>query len=76
VVNCHSTYCILRCDVHSSRIKACILDFVASLNYVAVVVYQRLQCPYTQNVDDSWILELIFTPGEPRIRILQWLFIK
>lgn len=25
-------------------------------------------------MDDSWITELIFKPGEPRIRLLQWLF--
>ncbi|KAL3853254.1 hypothetical protein ACJMK2_016809 [Sinanodonta woodiana] len=32
-----------------------------------------LHCPYTEDVDESWIAELIFKPGEPRIRLLQWL---
>ncbi|KAL5014850.1 hypothetical protein ScPMuIL_009120 [Solemya velum] len=34
----------------------------------------NLGCPYTEGVEDSWISELIFKPGEPRIRLLQWLF--
>ena len=34
---------------------------------------QELECPYIQGVDDSWIEELLFKPGEPRIRLLQWL---
>ncbi|XP_052081435.1 HAUS augmin-like complex subunit 7 [Mytilus californianus] len=36
----------------------------------------KIGCPYTEGVDDSWITELIFKPGEPRIRLLQWLFSK
>ncbi|XP_050414177.2 HAUS augmin-like complex subunit 7 [Patella vulgata] len=36
----------------------------------------KLGCPYTEGVDESWVLELIFKPGEPRIRLLQWLFAK
>lgn len=36
----------------------------------------QLSCPYTENVEEGWILELLFTPGEPRIRLLQWLFSK
>ncbi|XP_013410203.1 uncharacterized protein LOC106173581 [Lingula anatina] len=36
----------------------------------------QLGCPFTEDVDVSWILELIFKPGEPRIRLLQWLFSK
>ncbi|XP_041350038.1 uncharacterized protein LOC121369187 [Gigantopelta aegis] len=35
-----------------------------------------LGCPYTEGVDASWILEPLFKPGEPRIRLLQWLFVK
>ncbi|ESO89865.1 hypothetical protein LOTGIDRAFT_234008 [Lottia gigantea] len=35
-----------------------------------------LGCPYTEGVDESWVLELISKPGEPRIRLLQWLFSK
>lgn len=34
----------------------------------------QLSCPYTENVGEEWILELIFSPGEPRIQLLQWLF--
>ncbi|XP_045166766.2 uncharacterized protein LOC123530121 isoform X2 [Mercenaria mercenaria] len=36
----------------------------------------QLGCPYTEGVEDSWISELIFKPGEARIRLLQWLFSK
>jgi HAUS augmin-like complex subunit 7 len=36
----------------------------------------QLACPYTENVEENWILELVFTPGESRIRLLQWLFSK
>ncbi|KAL4225877.1 HAUS augmin-like complex subunit 7 [Mactra antiquata] len=36
----------------------------------------QLGCPYTEGVEDSWINELIFKPGEARIRLLQWLFSK
>ncbi|XP_060582550.1 HAUS augmin-like complex subunit 7 [Ruditapes philippinarum] len=35
-----------------------------------------LGCPYTEGVEDSWIAELLFKPGESRIRLLQWLFSK
>ncbi|XP_076448582.1 uncharacterized protein LOC143285220 [Babylonia areolata] len=35
-----------------------------------------LGCPYTQGAEDSWITELVFKPGEPRIRLLQWLLSK
>ena len=35
-----------------------------------------LECPFTVDVEDSWISELIFKPGEQRIRLLQWLFSK
>ena len=34
---------------------------------------QTLECPYTESADESWIVELLFTAGEPRIRILVWL---
>ena len=37
---------------------------------------QKLGCPYTEGVDDSWITEMIYKPGEPRIKLLQWLFSK
>ncbi|XP_069141525.1 HAUS augmin-like complex subunit 7 [Argopecten irradians] len=36
----------------------------------------KLGCPFTEGVEDSWINELIFKPGEHRIRLLQWLFSK
>ncbi|XP_033744665.1 uncharacterized protein LOC117330479 [Pecten maximus] len=36
----------------------------------------KLGCPFTEGVEDSWISELIFKPGEHRIRLLQWLFSK
>ncbi|XP_065938725.1 HAUS augmin-like complex subunit 7 [Magallana gigas] len=36
----------------------------------------KLGCPYTEGVDDSWIIEMIYKPGEPRIKLLQWLFSK
>ncbi|XP_038054344.1 HAUS augmin-like complex subunit 7 [Patiria miniata] len=35
---------------------------------------QDLDCPYVDGVDESWISELLFHPGEARIRLLQWLF--
>ncbi|XP_077988395.1 HAUS augmin-like complex subunit 7 [Glandiceps talaboti] len=35
---------------------------------------QALECPLTEDVDESWIVQLIFAAGEPRIRLLQWLF--
>ncbi|XP_067929854.1 HAUS augmin-like complex subunit 7 [Watersipora subatra] len=35
--------------------------------------FKRLACPYTESADETWISELIFNPGEPRIKILQWL---
>ncbi|XP_062511502.1 HAUS augmin-like complex subunit 7 isoform X2 [Corticium candelabrum] len=37
---------------------------------------QELACPYVDNVDDSWITELLFKPGEPRLRLLQWLLAR
>ncbi|KAJ8047743.1 HAUS augmin-like complex subunit 7 [Holothuria leucospilota] len=33
-----------------------------------------LGCPYTDGVDETWISELLFQPGEARIRLLQWCF--
>ncbi|KAH3818710.1 hypothetical protein DPMN_120433 [Dreissena polymorpha] len=36
----------------------------------------QLGCPYTEGVEESWISELIFKPGEARIRLLQWLLSK
>ncbi|XP_064596867.1 HAUS augmin-like complex subunit 7 [Liolophura sinensis] len=33
-----------------------------------------LECPYTSDVDESWISQLLLKPGESRIRILHWLF--
>ncbi|XP_052782046.1 uncharacterized protein LOC128218421 isoform X1 [Mya arenaria] len=36
----------------------------------------QLCCPYTEGVEDTWITELIFKPGEARIRLLQWLLSK
>ncbi|KAK7102248.1 HAUS augmin-like complex subunit 7 [Littorina saxatilis] len=35
-----------------------------------------LDCPYVDGADDSWITDLVFRPGEPRIRLLQWLLSK
>ncbi|KAL8608818.1 hypothetical protein ACOMHN_051423 [Nucella lapillus] len=35
-----------------------------------------LSCPYTEGAEESWITELVFKPGEPRIRLLQWLLSK
>nr|XP_058964913.1 HAUS augmin-like complex subunit 7 [Pocillopora verrucosa] len=33
---------------------------------------EELDCPYLGGVEDSWIEELLFKPGEPRLRLLQW----
>ncbi|KAF6023412.1 HAUS7 [Bugula neritina] len=38
--------------------------------------FQKLECPFTESADETWITDLIFKPGEPRIRILQWLLSK
>ncbi|KAI0222381.1 hypothetical protein LSAT2_026392 [Lamellibrachia satsuma] len=35
-----------------------------------------LGCPFTEGVEDWWIIELIFKPGEARIRLLQWLLVR
>ncbi|XP_025107651.1 uncharacterized protein LOC112572278 [Pomacea canaliculata] len=35
-----------------------------------------LACPYVEDADEAWVTELVFTPGEPRIRLLQWLLSK
>ncbi|XP_035676343.1 HAUS augmin-like complex subunit 7 [Branchiostoma floridae] len=35
---------------------------------------ESLDCPYIEGVEESWITQLIFTPGEHRLRLLQWLF--
>ncbi|KAK2148300.1 hypothetical protein LSH36_503g01037 [Paralvinella palmiformis] len=37
---------------------------------------EALGCPYTEGVDESWVIDLLFKPGEHRIRLLQWLFSK
>ncbi|EDV25208.1 HAUS augmin-like complex subunit 7 [Trichoplax sp. H2] len=37
---------------------------------------ESLDCPYVEDVDESWVTELIFKPGEARIRLLQWLFAR
>ncbi|XP_033114702.1 HAUS augmin-like complex subunit 7 [Anneissia japonica] len=37
---------------------------------------ESLDCPYIEEVDDSWISELLFQPGEPRIRLLQWVLAR
>ena len=37
---------------------------------------QDLGCPFTEGVEDWWIIELIFKPGEARIRLLQWLLVR
>ena len=49
---------------------------VISLTWSEVFFIQKLGCPYTEGVDDSWITEMIYKPGEPRIKLLQWLFSK
>ncbi|XP_022790741.1 HAUS augmin-like complex subunit 7 isoform X2 [Stylophora pistillata] len=33
---------------------------------------EELDCPYLGGVEESWIEELLFKPGEPRLRLLQW----
>ncbi|XP_071961083.1 HAUS augmin-like complex subunit 7 [Antedon mediterranea] len=37
---------------------------------------ESLDCPYIEDVDDSWVTELLFQPGESRIRLLQWVFAR
>ncbi|XP_072026634.1 HAUS augmin-like complex subunit 7 [Amphiura filiformis] len=37
---------------------------------------QDLDCPHVDGVDETWINELLFRPGEARIRLLQWLFAR
>ncbi|KAM7426907.1 HAUS augmin-like complex subunit 7 [Porites harrisoni] len=37
---------------------------------------EELGCPYLGGVEDSWIEELLFKPGEPRLRLLQWSLAK
>lgn len=37
---------------------------------------EQLGCPYLEGVEDSWIEELLFKPGEPRLRLLQWSLAK
>ena len=39
-------------------------------------ILQALDCPYTEGADESWVVELLFKPGEHRIQMLQWLFTK
>ncbi|ESO08583.1 hypothetical protein HELRODRAFT_190775 [Helobdella robusta] len=36
----------------------------------------KLSCPYVENVADSWLQNLIFTPGTSRINLLKWLLSK
>lgn len=36
-------------------------------------VLKKLRCPFTRDYPDSVILDIIFTPGEQRLRIFQWL---
>ncbi|CAH1782612.1 unnamed protein product [Owenia fusiformis] len=40
------------------------------------VKLDALGCPFTDGVEETWILELVFKAGEARIRLLQWLFSK
>ncbi|XP_028402664.1 HAUS augmin-like complex subunit 7 isoform X2 [Dendronephthya gigantea] len=35
-----------------------------------------LGCPHVENVEESWMSELLFKPGEPRLRLLQWLLAR
>ncbi|XP_071479115.1 HAUS augmin-like complex subunit 7 [Diadema antillarum] len=35
--------------------------------------FDALDCPFVDGVDESWIAELLYQPGEARIRLLQWL---
>ncbi|XP_041459417.1 uncharacterized protein LOC121411021 [Lytechinus variegatus] len=35
--------------------------------------FDALDCPYVDGVDETWISELLYQPGEARIRLLQWL---
>ncbi|XP_048582265.1 HAUS augmin-like complex subunit 7 isoform X2 [Nematostella vectensis] len=37
---------------------------------------EELDCPYIEGVDDSWMEELLYKPGEPRMRLMQWLLGK
>lgn len=37
---------------------------------------EELDCPYLGGVEDSWVEELLFKPGEPRLRLLQWMLAK
>ncbi len=35
-----------------------------------------LCCPFIEGMEESWIANLVYKPGEHRIRLLQWLFTK
>ncbi|CAB3987222.1 Hypothetical predicted protein, partial [Paramuricea clavata] len=35
-----------------------------------------LGCPHVENVDESWMSELLFKSGEPRLRLIQWLLTR
>ncbi|XP_044173929.1 HAUS augmin-like complex subunit 7 [Acropora millepora] len=37
---------------------------------------EHLGCPYLDGVEDTWLEELLFKPGEPRLRLLQWALAK
>ena len=48
----------------------------SSHDSVRLSLNQELGCPYLGGVEDSWIEELLFKPGEPRLRLLQWSLAK
>lgn len=84
------TYQKVKLVLDSARLPFCVLLPISSFletavshtvnidayNYVHENFLQRLGCPYTEGVDNSWIIEMIYKPGEPRIKLLQWLFSK
>ncbi|XP_046857250.1 uncharacterized protein LOC124450650 [Xenia sp. Carnegie-2017] len=52
---------------------------MAAKNRRVKVIREKLEalcCPYVENVDESWMSELLFKPGEPRLRLIQWLLSK
>ena len=63
--------------VHDSAhiIALTLMPYYTSV-HAYIMCVQALGCPYTEGAEDAWIVELVFKPGEPRIRLLQWLLSK
>ena len=43
------------------------------LEYSKYMLPQALECPFLSGYSDGVMLDIVLTPGEQRLRVLQWI---